>query len=312
MKIFENTDSINITRGTAAALGNFDGVHKGHARLISQMADYASEHGLASCVFTFSNNPKNFIAGKNAVKSLLTQSDKRELIRGLGVDYLVSVPFDERFHEMPPRAFIDELVLGMVKAKAVGCGFNFRFGKNARGNVDVLEHASQSKGFALNVLPPVRIDGVLVSSTMIREIIQAGDVGLCSKYLGREFALSGTVIHGEMNGRKLGFPTANIMPPEDMVLPADGVYAAFAYIGHSRNAVRHPAVTNIGLRPTFGGKVRLAETHLLGFNGNLYGKNLRIEFVRRLRGEVKFDSLEQLSEQIASDSRGALAELNRH
>jgi riboflavin kinase/FMN adenylyltransferase len=310
MKIFETIDSININRETAVALGNFDGVHRGHERLISQMTSYAAEHGLTSCVFTFSNNPKNFITGRNTVKSLLTQADKRELIRGLGVDCLISVPFDERFHEMSPRAFIDELVLGTMKAKAIGCGFNFRFGKNARGDVKTLERASLSEGFELNVLSPVRIDGVLVSSTMIREIIQAGDVGLCSEYLGREFALSGTVIHGDRNGHKLGFPTANIAPPEDMVIPADGVYATFAYIGKSRDAVRHPAVTNIGLRPTFGGKVRLAETHLLDFNGNLYEKNLRIEFVKRLRGEVKFDSIEQLSEQISSDSRNAAKALD--
>jgi riboflavin kinase/FMN adenylyltransferase len=305
MKIIETLNEIKVNRDTALALGNFDGVHKGHARLIAHMAAYAKKHGLASCVFTFSNNPRNFIKGRNAVKYIVTQAEKTELLRDFGIDYLVSVPFDEAFHEMPPRVFIDGLALGAMRAKAVFCGFNFHFGKNAKGDVGTLKRASESEGFALNVLPPVKVGGVLVSSTMLREIIQAGDVGLCSAYLGRPFALSGTVIHGEQNGRKLGFPTANMIPPEDMVLPADGVYASFATIGKGRNAARHAAVTNIGLRPTFGGKVRLAETHLLDMAGNFYGKAIRVEFVKRLRGEVKFDSPGQLADQIASDSRNA-------
>ncbi|MDR1068425.1 MAG: bifunctional riboflavin kinase/FAD synthetase [Clostridiales Family XIII bacterium] len=303
MKIFEDTNTIAITRGTAVALGHFDGVHKGHVKLIAQMTAYAAKHGLASCVFTFSNSPKNFMRGKTVVKSILTQTEKRELIRGLGVDYLVSVPFDETFHEMTPRAFIDDLALGAMRAKAIGCGFNFRFGKNAKGDTGTLERAATAEGFVLNVLPPVKINGVLVSSTMIRELIQAGDVGLCVNYLGRRFALSGAVIHGEANGRKLGFPTANVVPPEGMVLPADGVYATLVSIGKEQEA--RPAVTNIGVRPTFGGKVRLSETHVLDFDGNLYGKTIRVEFVKRLRGEVKFDSFDQLSAQIASDSRNA-------
>ncbi|MDR2611002.1 MAG: bifunctional riboflavin kinase/FAD synthetase, partial [Clostridiales Family XIII bacterium] len=300
MKIFETIDAIHIGRDTAVALGNFDGLHKGHARLITQMISSAQRHGLASCVFTFSNNPRNFIRGRDTVKSIITPVEKTELLRGFGIDYLVSVPFDEAFHEMPPRVFIDDIALGAMRAKAISCGFNFHFGKNAKGDADTLRRASAAEGFALNILPPVKVGGVLVSSTMLREIIQAGDVGLCSTYLGRRFALAGTVIHGEENGRRLGFPTANMLPPEEKVLPADGVYAAFAYIGKGKDAVRHAAVTNIGLRPTFGGKVRLAETHLLGFDGDLYGKTLRVEFVKRLRGEVKFDGFDQLAEQIAS------------
>jgi riboflavin kinase/FMN adenylyltransferase len=305
MKLFETIDDIHIGRETAVALGNFDGIHKGHTRLIGQMVSYAEKHKLASCVFTFSNNPRNFIRGENVVKSIITPGEKRSLLRSLGIDYLVSVPFDRVFHEMPPDVFIEDLALGRMRAKAIGCGFNFHFGKNAKGDADTLRRASEKEGFTLKILKPVKVGGVLVSSTMIREIIQAGDVALCSTYLGRLFALSGVVIHGEENGRKLGFPTANMMPPEDKVLPADGVYATFAYIGKGKDAARHPAVTNIGLRPTFGGKVRLAETHLLNFEGNLYGKSLRVEFVKRIRGEVKFDGMDQLAEQIASDSRNA-------
>jgi riboflavin kinase/FMN adenylyltransferase len=315
MIIFDSIDKINSADlpKTSVALGNFDGLHVGHAQLIERSTSYAKEHGLASAVFTFSNHPRNVLSGKNTLKSICDPARKADLISALGVDFLFSLPFDEHFHEMSPDYFIQDLVLKTFSAEHVSCGFNFRFGAGASGGIGLLKKESKSFGFDLDVLEPVRIDGVLVSSTAVRHAIAAGDVPLAAKYLGRNYAISGEVVRGHQNGRKMGFPTANLALGDELIYPPNGVYATLAYIDEPvAGSPGLPSVTNIGIRPTVGDKLYLAETHILEGDYDLYGKNISVEFIKMLRPEAKYADLAALAAQIAEDKQRAMTDFYCH
>jgi riboflavin kinase/FMN adenylyltransferase len=317
MIIFDSIDQINkfdLPR-TSVALGNFDGVHVGHAELIERSTSYAKAHGLSSAVFTFSNHPRNVLSGKHVLRSICDPVSKAKLIESLGVDFLFSLPFDEHFHEMSPDCFIQDLVLKTFRAEHVSCGFNFRFGSGASGGVGLLKKESKAFGFDLDVLEPVRIDGVLVSSTAVRHAITAGDVELAAKYLGRNYEINGEVIHGHQNGRKMGFPTANVALGDELIYPPHGVYATLTSVdvvtpgtfpeGVCPHLSGLPSVTNIGIRPTIGDKLYLSETHILSGDYDLYGKNIRTEFIKMIRSEAKYADLTALSTQISIDKDNA-------
>jgi riboflavin kinase/FMN adenylyltransferase len=302
MRVFTKIEDIDLGEQTAVALGNFDGVHLGHAELILRTVSYARAHGLKSAVFTFANHPQNYILGRNIVKNITTPEGKIALIEKFGVDYLFSLRFDEKFHDMSPASFLHDLVLGSFRAAAVACGFNFHFGRDAAGDTTLLAEAAAREKFHLEILGPVVIDGVVVSSTVIRELITAGHVEQCPKFLGRRFAVCGEVIHGNENGRKMGFPTANVALREEMVIPSNGVYA-------TRTSVEYgpaiPSVTNIGDRPTIGDGKMLAESNLFDFDEDIYGKRIRIEFIEKIRSEIQFSGLKELGAQIARDKNTA-------
>ena len=301
MRTFNRIEDIDVKRKTAVALGNFDGVHKGHAELIKTTVAYAKEHGLASAAFTFSNHPQNFILGKTIVKSITTAKDKEELIAAFGVDYLFSLTFDKTFQTMSPESFINDLVISSFNATAVFCGFNFNFGKAASGNTDLLKQVSIENSFALEILPAFKVNGNIVSSTLIREMVSSGHVERCPDYLGRYFSITGDVIRDKGNGRKLGFPTANIVLKEKMLLPSNGVYATITTI----DGQSHRSVSNVGNRPTIGDDRMLTESHLIDFDEDIYGRNIKVEFVEKIRNEVKFSNLSELSSQIAKDKEKA-------
>ncbi|MDR1042442.1 MAG: helix-turn-helix domain-containing protein [Clostridiales Family XIII bacterium] len=350
MKVFTELARIRNIPPTAVALGNFDGVHLGHAELICRMAAHAHAHGLASAVFTFSNQPYNVIAGKTVIRGLATEEDKERLLGPLGVDYLFSFKFDEGFHSMTPSAFIDDLLLSAFCARAVFCGFNFRFGAKAAGNPELLREAGAEKGFDLIVMEPYRVDGELVSSTAIRGFVEEGDMASAAKFLGRPFTLSGEIIHGNGIGRSLGFPTANIAPPEGLVIPPYGVYVTESELpedgdgapegdgtgGGRRKDGGKPSdakavaegfepvdraecpdglrsITNIGVRPTIGDEKLLVETHIFGApDSDLYGRRIRVGFLSQLRAERKFPDVEALKAQVESDKRSALEYVRPH
>jgi len=224
MKVFTHIDDIRDIRPTAVAVGNFDGVHLGHAELIRRTVRYAKEHGLAPAVFTFSNDPYNVIEGKTLVRRIQTERDKEELLRGLGVAYLFSFRFDETYHVMTPQTFIEDLIVRAFGARAVFCGFNFRFGAGAAGDPDMLCETDAGKGFNTIVMDPYRVGDTLVSSTVIRDLIADGSMEEAAAYLGRPFNISGEIDRGNGIGRGLGFPTANIALTEGLVIPAYGVY----------------------------------------------------------------------------------------
>jgi riboflavin kinase/FMN adenylyltransferase len=337
MKVFSDLTGIGDMPETAIALGNFDGVHLGHAALIRRMTAHARERGLAPAVFTFRNNPYNAIMGGSYIRGIMTEDEKEEIIGALGVEYMFAPGFDESFHTMPAKVFIDELLLGAFRARAVFCGFNFRFGAEAAGDPELLREAGGSRGFDVSVMEPYRVDGALVSSTLIRGLIESGEAAAAAKFLGRPFAISGEISRGNGVGRGLGFPTANISLPEGLVAPAYGVYVTESELtdieaeavgydpdgagddggepaGSSAGAVRGGSsepmrsVTNVGVRPTIGDERLLAETHVFGVpDEDLYGHRIRVNFLSMIRPERKFSGTEELKTQVERDKRLALA-----
>ena len=301
MKIFNDLNQINDIEPCAVALGNFDGVHIGHRELISKAVKTAKRHGLKSAVFTFSNHPKAMIPGSKEFKNIIYSDEKEALIKELGVDYLFNIEFTESIMNMPPADFVEELLVKKFMAKEVFCGFNYRFGHKAAGNVTLLKEEGKKHDFRVNVMKPVTVDGEVVSSTLIRSLIRSGDVDECSKYLGRNYDIGGEVVVGNRLGKSLGFPTSNIMIDENMVTPPNGVYITYCIY----NGVKYPSVTNVGVKPTVGIYKKNMETHIFNFNKELYGKYIKIEFLKMTRDEVKFDSIQELSAQIARDCQEA-------
>jgi riboflavin kinase/FMN adenylyltransferase len=262
-------------------MGQFDGVHVGHRAVIDG----------CDTVLTFEPHPLDVIHPDAAPRLLTTLDTKAELIARLGVQELVVIEFDERFAAQGPEQFIDEVLLERLQATDVSIGENFRFGQAASGTPELL--ASDSR-FATRVVRLVEADGEIVSSSHIRALIGAGEVAHAAQFLGRPFQMRGEVVHGDKRGRELGFPTANLIPDEALVCPGHGVYAA--RVGDVAAAV------NVGVRPTFGmGLALLVEAYLIDWAGDLYGTEMRLDFLARLRGERRFDSAQELIDQMQLD-----------
>ncbi|MCR5482305.1 MAG: bifunctional riboflavin kinase/FAD synthetase [Clostridia bacterium] len=297
MKIFNSLEEVKNIEPTVVALGNFDGVHLGHRELIGRTVKSAESAGLRSAVFTFANHPRNKAGEPVKVKNILYFDEKAAIIEELGVDYLFNIPFDDKIRNTGPDSFIHDILLGIFKMKQAYCGFNYRFGHRAAGTPETLMKAGLQNGFGIHVLEPFEIDGKLVSSTMIRELIEEGDMAQCAKYLGRNYMIGGEVVVGNRLGRTIGFPTSNLVIDENMVTPPNGVYVTLC----NYNGVKYPSVTNVGVKPTIGQYTKNVETHIFNFNKELYGKQIRVEFLEKTRPERKFESVEALSKQITND-----------
>jgi len=272
-------------RGRHVAIGTFDGVHLGHRAVIDD----------ADTVLTFDPHPLAVIRPDALPKLLMPFPIKRDVIAGLGVDDLVVIHFDRDFQERSAESFIEDVLIGRLGAAQVSVGENFRFGKKAHGDSEML--ASREE-FETRVVAMVDVDGETVSSTQIRALVAAGDVTRAARFLGAPFMLEGEVVRGDGRGRELGVPTANIVPDPRYAVPGHGVYAAWAH--------GHPAAVNVGVRPTFdSGRGLLVESYLLDFDGDLYGETLRIAFVERMRGERRFESVDALVEQMHRDAERA-------
>jgi riboflavin kinase/FMN adenylyltransferase len=268
-------------RPRRVAVGEFDGVHRGHREVISG----------SDTVLTFEPHPLQVVRPEAAPKLLTSLEAKAARVAELGVEELVVIPFDQGFAEQTPAEFIDRILVERLRATRVSVGENFRFGHRASGDVAMLQADPR---FETRVVPLVEADGEIISSSHIRGLVLAGEVELAARFLGAPFALSGEVVRGDMRGRELGFPTANLVPDEALVCPGHGVYAA--------RSDGHCAAVSVGVRPTFGtGRAVLIEAFLLDFDGDLYGRTLTIEFLERLRGERRFDSTEALVEQMHRD-----------
>ncbi|MBV9605660.1 MAG: bifunctional riboflavin kinase/FAD synthetase [Solirubrobacterales bacterium] len=268
-------------RPRRVAVGEFDGVHLGHREVIRG----------SDTVLTFEPHPLRVVRPEAAPKLLTSLEAKAELIGELGVDELVVIPFDQGFAHQSPRDFIDDVLVERLQATRVSVGENFRFGHRAAGDPALL--AADGR-FETRVLPLVEVEGEIVSSSHIRGLVLAGDVEVAARFLGAPFQLRGEVVQGDQRGRTLGFPTANLVPDEALVCPGHGIYAA-----RTREAC---AAVSIGVRPTFGtGRALLVEAYLLDWEEDLYGRELRIDFLARLRGERRFDSPEALIEQMRVD-----------
>ncbi len=301
MRVFHRIDDITDIGKTGVALGNFDGVHIGHQMLIENTVKSCRENDLSSIIFTFQNHPKNITNEPNSVKKIATWKEKIEVIESLGVDYLIAVEFDSRFKKMKPEDFVIKILIEKLNMKKANCGFHYRFGHKAMGNIALLKEMSTAFDFDLFVLEPVMIENILVSSTIIRELISTGKMEECTKFLGRNYSLEGTVISGKSLGKKMGFPTANILVNEDRVIPPNGVYITKCSINNNV----YKSITNIGYNPTVGGDKRLIETYIIDFNNEIYGKDLKIEFYKNIRCEIKFNGIEDLKNQISKDVNAA-------
>jgi riboflavin kinase/FMN adenylyltransferase len=267
------------------AVGEFDGVHIGHREVIRG----------SDTVLTFEPHPLRVVRPEAAPRLLTSLEVKTELIAALGVEELVLIPFDERFARQSPQEFIDEVLVGRLGATSVSVGENFRFGHRAAGDPELL--AADGR-FATRVVPLVERDGEIVSSSHIRGLVLAGEVELAAHFLGGPFRIRGQVVRGDRRGRELGFPTANIVPDEALVSPGHGVYAARASSGSTDG----PAAVNVGVRPTFGtGRALLIEAYLLDHDADIYGQTLQLDFLARLRGERRFESVPALVEQMHRD-----------
>ena len=302
MKILQQLIDITHYPRIFVAMGTFDGLHQGHQLIISRAVELAREHKGTSVVLTFANHPLDVIAPERCPLLLLPGDAKAAIIANLGVDILLSIPFTKDFLRLTPGEFIAALMANLRPAGIV-VGPNYTFGHGGNGNSDVLRAAGYLQGFEVYVPPAVTINECLASSTLIRQLIAAGDVAEAAVYLGRRFFLRGRVIAGAKRGRQLGFPTANLAVDAAMAMPADGVYAVtVGYEGITWNGV-----ANIGINPTFNGVRRGLEVHILNFTGDLYGRELDVVFWSRIRGEQRFDSPESLTDQIRADIHQALS-----
>lgn len=285
---------------TVYALGFFDGVHLGHQALLEACRTLALENGAAPGVVTFEDHPDTLVKG-SAVPLINTVSDRHKLLARYGMERIVTLPFDKELREMPWKTFF-RMLLETYGASGLVCGDDFRFGYRGEGNAECLKNACEEAGIRCVVVPGQCVDGIRVSSTHIRSLLEQGEMGQAVRFLGHPHVLSGAVISGQQIGRTIGIPTANLALPETVICPRWGVYACAAVIGSER----YWAVTNIGNRPTVGGHHVTVEPWLLNFEGDLYGKELTLEFYRFLRPEKKFASLEELKDEIRKNAAQTL------
>lgn len=286
-----------LERGACVTIGNFDGVHIGHQRLIARVRDRAAGLDLASVAVTFEPHPVRFFTGQKTPPFITSYEQRAELIADLGIEYLLCLEFNHSLAQMPPEEFVRRILVEHLHARELIIGHDYAFGKGRQGNYELLRALGETWGFGVERMDPVTADGVVVSSTCIRKLIESGDVWAARPLLGRFYCVPGTVIHGRgRGGRLLGFPTANLQPAGEL-FPKTGVYCCWAEL-HGRI---HQAMANVGYNPTFGNDDLSVEVHVLDLNEDLYGQHLTVNFVRRLRGERKFSGLEELKEQIGRD-----------
>lgn len=292
-----NIEDYNESRfGTSIALGNFDGVHLGHQALIMEMIRKSRSNGLRSSVLLFENHTKTTIDGKGP--SLITsQSQKNNLVFGLGVETIYTMRFNEAVMKLQPEEFVTEILIKKLNVKAVVIGTDYKFGHKASGNSELLKELGIKYGIDVEIFDPVYVDSEIVSSTRIRESLQNGDINKATKMLGRKYSILGKVVTGKRIGNKLGFPTANIEPIINYVLPKNGVYSTKTIV----DGVRYLSASSVGYNPTFREDSLKIESHIIGFSENIYDMNIELIFEEYLREEIKFDSVELLKKQILKD-----------
>jgi riboflavin kinase/FMN adenylyltransferase len=296
VQVVEELSRVSPERETLLTIGVFDGVHLGHRHLMEMVIREAAGRDLMSGVVTFNGHPKTVLSNGATLARLTTPSERSALLKAIGVDVVVPLSFTAELAALTAREFVS-LLIDHLRMRGLIIGPGFAMGRGREGDAAVLSALGQELGFTVEEVGPLEMHGSVVSSTAIREALSRGDMQTASRMLGRHFSLRGPVVGGTERGRVLGFPTANIGVDPDQALPGDGVYAT---LGHVGDAI-YRSVTNIGVRPTFGEGERSVEAFLLDFEGDVYGQDMTIELVERLRGEVKFADAGDLSAQITRD-----------
>lgn len=288
-------------QGISLALGTFDGVHLGHQKIIERVVETAVTRGGTSVVFTFDPHPRLVLRPQLTLPLLMDVVEKQDVLAALNLDVLLMFPFQLEFSQLMPQEFVQNIIVKLLRPELVVVGPNYTFGHRGQGTPDLLKALGMKYGFQVEIVEPVYVDKQMVSSTIIRNMIMEGKVDTAQGLIGRPFSILGKVVAGDGRGRKLGYPTANIETPVSSVMPADGVYAVFVKIGEDS----YRGVANIGTNPTFQTRQRRMEVHLLDFKADLYGENIRIKFIKRLRQEITFNNAAELTRQIKKDIENA-------
>lgn len=288
-------------------MGTFDGVHKGHQKIISELVQTAKDKGCESLILTFFPHPRMVLQEPSEIKLLNTINEKSELLAQLGVDNLIIHPFDQTFSRLSAEEFVSNILVKQLALEKIIIGYDHRFGRNRTANIQDLIEYGMEFGFEVQQISALEVDSISVSSTKIRIALQEGDIEKANDYLDYHYFLSGKVIKGKSIGRTIGFPTANLYVEESYkLIPKNGVYVVQTEV----NGQKIYGMMNIGFNPTFEGITQSIEIHLLNFEGNLYHQHLKIELLKRIRDEVKFDSMEELKEQLVLDKNHTLRYLN--
>ena len=305
MQVEKELAQLSPKKDMVLTIGVFDGVHLGHKYLISQLKEHARKQNLLSGVVTFLQHPQEVLAPQTKLPFLTDLAERTNLLKNEGVGAIITLSFTPELAQLSSRQFIS-LLKKHLRMRGMVVGPDFALGKVREGNIDALRALAQEMNFSLTVVPPIMINGEVVSSTAIRNALANGDMKRVNNLVGRPFSLHGRVISGAGRGIKLGFPTANLDINTHQAIPIDGVYATWAYIDDKA----YHSMTNIGKRPTFGGSERTVEIYVLDYHGDLYVQELKIDIIERLRGEKKFNTEEELKKQIANDIKQGKAILN--
>ena len=296
MKIINDTLDFSIPEMSAITLGKFDGIHKGHQKLM-KMILAKKEQGLKSVVFTFGQMPGTFFFGKG--RTILTSKERQLHLERMGIDYMIECPFVPEVIQMEPEKFIEDVLVNQLHVKYIAVGPDFRFGHNRKGSVGVLKRMAPVYGYEVEVFDKECLNDKVISSTYVRHMLEIGEMETVQKLLGYPYYVSGTVVHGHAIGRKIGIPTINLIPDDDKMLPPNGVYLTKTV--WEENQIF--GITNVGCKPTISGEeAKGIETHLYDFDGDLYDKELTVEFYAYHRPERRFESLEDLKSQLARDA----------
>ena len=290
----------NFNKDAYIALGSFDGLHKGHLTLINKVIELSKKNDGLSMVYTFKNHPLEIIDESKAPKVIMDNDEKVSILEKEGIDISCLAKFDKKLMSIEPEEFI-KTIIKKFNVKGIVVGFNYKFGFKNKGDVNLLKDLSKKLNFDLYVMNALEDEGVVVSSTFIRKLIKDGEINKATELLTRPYSIKGEVIHGKQLGRTIGFPTANLKTTENTVLPAMGVY----YTNVELDGQIYKGITSVGNNPTVNGKTITVETNILGFSGDIYGKQIRVYFIERIRGNVKFNSLDELKNQLKNDKKFA-------
>ena len=297
MKIIKDTLDFKISGVSAVTLGKFDGIHKGHQKLMKKVLE-KKDQGLKSVVFTFGQMPGTNIYGKG--RTILTRAERRIHLEAMGIDYMIECPFVPEIIQMEPEQFVEKILVEQLHVKYIAVGPDFRFGHNRKGSVGLLKQLARVYGYEIEVLEKECLEDKVISSTYVRHMLESGEMETVHKLLGYPYYVSGTVVHGRALGRTIGIPTINLIPDEEKMLPPNGVYLTKTMFGHEN----YFGITNIGVKPTISGdEAKGIETHLFDFDGNLYDQQLLVAFYAFERPERRFESLEELQKQLEEDVR---------
>lgn len=308
MKIHEGLDALKPLSFAVVTSGTFDGVHVGHQKILKRIKEIASRNNGESVVLTFWPHPRLVLyPDQTDLKLLNTFEEKAELLKHHGIDHLIKIPFTKEFADYSGEKFIKEILVEKIGTKKLIIGYDHRFGRNREGSFEYLKENALEYGFEVEEIPPQDVDDITVSSTKIRKALQNGDLSEATEFLGRHYEMSGLVVSGDKIGRKLGFPTANLKVEEPYkLIPGEGIYAVKVVINH----ISYGGMLYIGKRPTLNTSKQNIEVNIFNFDKDIYQTRIKVEFVKQIRSDIKFENLEQLQKQLENDRQVAMGILN--